>query len=241
MVPVRTNIPATDLWALLDSHTRSHPELADLDRCARWVLRWAHLAARALLAPQDHKWGLDHDPSHQQGNDLSHRRSDLSPQVNRAHLGLNLPTARAGDRAHLGLLECSRSTGQTSTAQPRSLPKVPKVLPKVLLREQSQESQYLVRRTELVSELAHRQEKKFLDHLVGKYQVQALFMSFGGDRITTPILVTTKRLALRDEIFERHSFTLLLLFPFSQFKSRPLLTHDLLYNLFADLQPADNT
>lgn len=65
-------------------------------------------------------------------------------------------------------------------------------------------------------------------------------MSFGGDRaLSTPILVMTKRLALRDEIFERHSF----------FSSVPFFTHSRagpffltprpFVQLFADLQPAD--
>lgn len=65
-------------------------------------------------------------------------------------------------------------------------------------------------------------------------------MSFGGDRaLSTPILVTTKRLALRDEIFGRHS-----LFHFYSlfytFKSRSFVsTQQPFVQLFADLQPAD--
>lgn len=162
MAPARTNTRATDPWALL---TRSRPELAGLDRCVQWVLRWAHLAARALPAPRDHRWGLDRDPSHQQGNDLSHPRSDLNLQADRAHPGLSPPTARAGDQVRLGLLACSRNTDQVLMAQARSLPEV---LPRVLPRERSRESQCLVRRIELVTQLAHRQVRKSLDHLVGK-------------------------------------------------------------------------
>lgn len=158
VAPVRTNIRATDPRALMaDRHIRSHPELADLDRCVQWVLRRARQAARALPAPRDHKWGLD--TCQQQGNDLSHPRSDLNRQADRANPDLNPPTARAGDQVHLGLLAC-RNTDQVSMARPRGLPKV-------LPRELSRESQCLVRRIELVTQVARLQGEKSPDHRVG--------------------------------------------------------------------------
>lgn len=162
MVQVLINTLETDPWAL---HTRSHLEPGDLDQCARWVLRWARPAARALPALWDHKWGPDHDPSHQQDNDpshrqdndLSHQRSDLNLRAVRAHPGLNPPTVPAGGLALLDLLACSKNTDRASTVHRRILPKT---LLRALLRERSQESQCLVRRTELV------QPRKSLGHLV---------------------------------------------------------------------------
>lgn len=171
MVQVLINTLETDPWAL---HTRSHLEPGDLDQCARWVLRWARPAARARPALWDHRWGPDHDPSHQQDNDpshrqdndLSHQRSDLNLRADRAHPGLNPPTVPAGDLALLDLLACSKNTDQASTVHRRILPRVLRVLLRVLLRERSQESQCLVRRIELVVQTAHRQARKSLGHLV---------------------------------------------------------------------------
>ncbi|KAK7712958.1 hypothetical protein SLS63_012247 [Diaporthe eres] len=145
---VLINTLETDPWALLAvSHTRSHLELGDLDQCARWVLRWAHPAARARPAQWDHRWVPDHDPSHQQGNDLSPRHSDLNLRADRAHPDLSPPTARAGGQVLLDPLACSRNTDQVLMVHRRTL----KALPKDLPRERSQESQCLVRRIELVA------------------------------------------------------------------------------------------